>query len=194
MAAPTSAGMDVCDPKCKCPRGDYAGIVFTCDDPCAGQSGQCSFDCEIGCQCNDPCAASWNVTYTSVSDGDFSPCTASCTWTPTFGNLINFSAPGAGTFSSQNYARVNEQCGGPPYAGQTAKSVYGIDYVYNGGTWTNGDVFPIGSVADSLAMKITICEGPEAGKVYGRLFFVGAGATACGRAGQVLVLQSAVPN
>jgi len=195
MTAPTPGDMSQCDPKCRCPSGDYAGTAYSCDKPCAGQGDDCSFDCENGCQCNKTCASSWNIIYTSVSSADFSPCGASCTWTPTFGNLINFSATGPGTFSSQNYSYVNEGCGGPPYGGQTAKSVFGVDRVWNGGGgWTNGDVFQIGSATDWLALKITICDGAEAGVVYGRLIAAGVGANECSLAGQVLVVTEAAPN
>ena len=54
MAAPTPANMDICDPKCKCPSGAYKDQAFLCDDPCAGQGDNCTFDCQNGCDCPPP--------------------------------------------------------------------------------------------------------------------------------------------
>lgn len=191
MAAPTSADMDTCDPKCKCSSGLYAGQAFLCDSPCAGQGANCTFDCSLGCICG-PCSSRWRVTYTGVSGGSFG--CAGCSYTPSFNNLFTFSAPYPGTFSSANYGYINQACGGPPYAGQTAKNVFNIDLVWDGGGWSDGSSYALGSAADMLAFMITVCDGPSAGIIYGQILSVGGGSTGCDLTGQVLVVTDAVPN
>jgi len=193
MTAPTPADMGKCGPKCKCFYGPHIGTAYVCDNPCAGQ-GDCSFDCQNGCQCDNPCSSSWTIMHTGASDADFSPCEASCGWTPTFGNIINFSAPAPGTFSSANYSYANSACGGPPYDGQTAKSVFGIDYVWGVSGWSSGNTRLLGSSTDTLALMITICSGPSAGTVYGRILIAGAGSNPCSLGGQVLTVTDAIPD
>jgi hypothetical protein len=67
MTAPTPASTELCDPKCRCPNGPYANQAFQCDDPCAGQSGSCTFDCQNGCSCDTGCVSICTVT--EVVDG-----------------------------------------------------------------------------------------------------------------------------
>lgn len=52
MATPTPGNMNICNPKCKCSVGPYAGLAYSCDNPCAGQGEDCTFSCDEGCNCN----------------------------------------------------------------------------------------------------------------------------------------------
>ena len=76
MVAPTSADMDSCDPKCRCAGGPYINQAFACDDPCAGQGVECTFDCANGCDCGDRTPGIYRVrvkgggTYQQVADLD----------------------------------------------------------------------------------------------------------------------------
>lgn len=69
MAAPTPGDMDKCDPKCRCPGGEYSNQAYSCDNPCKDQLGECTFSCETGCDCDDGCYGedvTAVVTYTKV--------------------------------------------------------------------------------------------------------------------------------
>ena len=189
MPCPKPADMAICDPKCRCSTGACAGIAFHCDDPCGGVGTFNSSTCE----CDATCASSWEIVYTSATSGDFGPCGASCGYTPTFNNLITVSAPGAGFFSTTNFAAINGACGGPSLSGQTLASTYGIDYFWTGAGWANASAYPTGSSTDSIALKITICEGPEAGVTYAQIIYIGTGSNQCNLLGQILTVTSATP-
>lgn len=68
MAAPTSANMENCDPKCKCSSGPYADQAFLCADPCAGQGSNCTFDCQNGCDCPECYEVATTVTIEIVAN------------------------------------------------------------------------------------------------------------------------------
>lgn len=51
MGSPTPADMQDCRQKCRCPVGPYADEAYSCIAPCAGQAGNCTFNCAQGCVC-----------------------------------------------------------------------------------------------------------------------------------------------
>ena len=77
MVAPTPAGMDKCDPKCKCPSGPYTDQAFVCDDPCAGQGVECVFDCTNGCIC-EAVGGTWKIEVTRTSQYQRDPIQLDC--------------------------------------------------------------------------------------------------------------------
>ena len=188
MALPVP-DMDSCCKKRRCITGVNAGQIYDTCDPCQGQG---TFN-SATCDCDLTCASSWQIVYTSATNGDFGPCGASCGYTPTFNNLITVSAPGAGTFSTTSFAAVNGACGGPSLSGQTLASTYGIDYFWTGAGWANASAYPTGSATDSIAFKITICEGPEAGVTYAQIIYIGTGTNQCNLLGQIFTVTSATP-